>query len=155
MSSGRLYCFHKNQSEFALQRIILESFVSSTVHRKTLGTRLVARPPYCGIQSSLRVIDFHCGQEPVHTMPRVVRKLIQYVTFHFEDRSSTASLRCKIRTEISDPLVKRNPYPIWFLCRHTSYPVQCRLKMIGVFTGKITFHVGNLRSASAQIKEFK
>ena len=37
MTSGRLYCFHKTQSEFALQRIFPESFVSSSVRRKTLG----------------------------------------------------------------------------------------------------------------------
>ena len=29
------------------------------------------------------------------------------------------------------------------------------LKMIGVFTRKIIFHVGNLRGASAQIKQFE
>ena len=40
MTSGRLYCFHKNQSEFDLQQIFPESFVSSSVRRKTLGTRL-------------------------------------------------------------------------------------------------------------------
>ena len=40
MTSGRLYCFHKTQSEFALQRTFPESFVSSSVRRKTLGTRL-------------------------------------------------------------------------------------------------------------------
>ena len=29
------------------------------------------------------------------------------------------------------------------------------LKMIGVFTRKIIFHVGNLRSATARIKQFE
>ena len=34
MTSGRLYCFHKNQSEFALQRIFPESFVSSSKYQQ-------------------------------------------------------------------------------------------------------------------------
>ena len=61
------------------------------------------RPPYCGIQSSLRVIDIRCGREPVHTMPKSGTKI------HFQDRSGAASLRCKNRAEISDPFVKRSP----------------------------------------------
>ena len=43
---------------------------------------------------------------------RVVRKPIRYVTIHFQDRSSAASLRCKNRAEITDPFVKRSPIPI-------------------------------------------
>ena len=38
------------------------------------------------------------------------------------------------------------------LCLQTALS---ELKMIGVFTRKIIFHVGNLRGASAQIKQFE
>ena len=58
------------------------------------------------VESFLRVIDFRCGREPVHTMPK---SGIRYVTIHFQDRSGAAPLRCKNRAEISDPFVNRSP----------------------------------------------
>jgi len=63
---------------------------------------------YGGIQSSLQVINIRCGNLFTQCQ-KVVRKPIRYVTIHYQDRSGTASLRCKNRAEISDPFVDRSP----------------------------------------------
>ena len=44
----------------------------------------------------------------------VVQKPIRYVSIQFQDRSGTASLRCKDRAEINDPFVNRKPFRYGF-----------------------------------------
>ena len=72
---------------------------------------------FCGFQSSLLLIYFLCGPDTVR---------IRFVTIHFRDRRAAVSLRYRNRAEITVVMCELQPYPIWFSCRHKSYPVSIR-----------------------------
>ena len=48
---------------------------------------------------------------------------IQYVTLHFIDPCSAASLCFRYHSEITVLMCKQKPYPVWFLCQYKSYLV--------------------------------
>ena len=67
--------------------------------------------------------SFLCRHE---TFSGIVWTPIRYVTPHFRDRHSTASLRYRNRVEITVLICQQKPYPELSLCRRKSYRVLCK-----------------------------
>ena len=65
------------------------------------------------------------------------------MTLHFRDRRGQALLRYRNRAEITVLMCKQKPSPVWFSCRHKSYPV---------FTGFVHFF---WRKIQALFKDFQ
>ena len=64
-----------------------------------------------------RIVFLWCPYEKLG----IVRTQIHYVTLHFRDRQSAASLRYRNHCFYRE----QRPYPVWFSFQRKSYPVYC------------------------------
>ena len=87
---------------------------------------------------------------PAQKLSGIIWTPLRYVTLHFRDRRSTASLCYRNLAEITVLMREQKPYPVCFSCRRKSCPVLCEQSIRRVHTEHVTTTTRNLPSWQSQ-----
>ena len=87
---------------------------------------------------------------PTQKLSGIIWTPLRYVTLHFRDRRSTASLCYRNLAEITVLMREQEPYPVCFSCRRKSCPVLCEKGLRRVHTEHVTTTTMNLPSWQSQ-----